>query len=119
MPLRPTCRRASCRLLCVVPVALLATAGCVPKSVSQPLTDRDPVFVIPAVIDAADAEDPQQLHQLVELLDSTDPAVRLAAVEALRQRTGKNFGYRFYDDEAARSEPAAKWKAHVEELVPR
>lgn len=92
--------------------------GCVPKSVERPLTDRDPIFVIPAAVEAGKDSDPQQLSELVDLLDSTDAAIRLSAVEALRHRTGKKFGYQFYDDEDERRDAVEQWRTYVDSLGP-
>ncbi|MDX2035756.1 MAG: hypothetical protein SFX72_03825 [Isosphaeraceae bacterium] len=47
---------------------------------------------------------------LIERLDDRDPVVRLTAHEALKERTGKDFGYIPWADEAERAESAAKWR---------
>ena len=48
---------------------------------------------------------------LIERLDDKDPVVRLTSHEALKQRTGQDFGYVPWSDDAERAPFVAKWKA--------
>jgi hypothetical protein len=50
------------------------------------------------------------LASLVDALDDRDAAVRWAAAEALRDRTGETFGYRAGDPEARRREAISRWR---------
>ena len=85
--------------------------GCVP-SPDRPLRDRDPAFVIPAVKNVADENRPErtEVNRLVELLESEDAAVRLSAVQALRELSGQRFGYDFWADPAARAPALRRWQ---------
>jgi hypothetical protein len=78
------------------------------------LTSRDPALKIPAIKIAVDQKDRAACADLVEDLDSDDPAVRFYAVEGLRKLTGETFGYRYYDDESARRPAVDKWKAWLD-----
>lgn len=51
-------------------------------------------------------------EELFDLLDHSDAAVRLAAHQTLKQRSnGRDFGYRFWADEAERDERMLEWRA--------
>ncbi len=48
---------------------------------------------------------------LIEQLDDPDPVVRLTAHEELKRRTGKDFGYKPWADQADRLRTQAMWLA--------
>ncbi|MEL7238973.1 MAG: hypothetical protein AAGK78_08925 [Planctomycetota bacterium] len=101
-------------MLTTLSLAMTAShLACRPTSVAQPLTDTDPVFVIPAIKQAASESDPQQLSELVALLDNEDAAIRIYAVHALRDRTGEHFGYEPWASEEERAGAVEQWRAHV------
>src|SRR5262249_23278125 len=55
--------------------------------------------------------DAQVLPTLVSRLADTDPVVRLAAHEELRQRTGQDFGYLPWASPQERSSAIERWRA--------
>lgn len=100
----------------VIPAAAVV-AGCRPTGVAQPLTDTDPVFVIPAIKQAAGDSEPGQLDELVSLLENEDAAIRIYAVHALRDRTGEHFDYEPWADESERAPAVARWRTHVDGIA--
>ena len=107
----------------VLLLAALAVAGgvaCTPGPPRRPLQDRDPVFVIPAIKDAARQEDYADVPRMIQLLSSDDAAIRAFSDEGLRRLTGQDFGYRYWAGSAQRQEAAAKWRqwAIGERLMP-
>lgn len=64
---------------------------------------------VPAIVDAADQDDPKTLSDLVHALSDEDPAVRLFAIQALYHRTGESFGYRYYESAEKRQVASARW----------
>lgn len=53
----------------------------------------------------------QVIPALVARLDDSDPVVRLAAHEELKQRTGQDFGYVAWDEEPERKAAVERWRA--------
>ena len=72
--------------------------------------NADPARKIPAIIHAADAHDTSVIPELVKNLDSDDPAIRFYANRGLRDLTGQDFGYRYYEDETHRGPAVLRWK---------
>lgn len=97
------------RLCRVISVVFLLAAGCTP-SPSRGLADDDAAFKIPAIKQAVASDDKAAAAQLIEDLDSDDPAVRFYAIEGLRRLTGQTMGYRYYDHEPERREAIARWR---------
>jgi hypothetical protein len=62
-----------------------------------------------AIEGAARSGDRTAVRDIVQLLDSDDPAVRWMAISALQRLTGETFGYRHYDSPAQRREAIARW----------
>lgn len=105
-----------CRLFLLILMMLVGAAvllaGCRPRGPRRPLQDRDPVFVIPAIADVAGKARPdmEKVAQLVARLDDDDPAVRWAAHEALKQLSGRDFGYRYWASPGDRLEATEQWQ---------
>ena len=97
------------RTFFVLLAALAGGVACTPGPPRRPLLDRDPVFVIPAIKDAAKQEDYTDVPRLIELLRSDDSAVRAFSDEGLRRLTGQDFGYRYWADEASRKVAVGRW----------
>ena len=98
-------------------LASLALPGCRPPPPRRPLQDVDPIFVIPAIADAADQSRPADttVAQLIDRLDDRDAAVRWAAHEALKQISGRDFGYEPWlresgESDATRSAAISRWR---------
>jgi len=94
-------------------LAAVLLCGCFGRE-HPSLKSKDPALKIPAIKSAVNDHDLAACKELVKDLDNDDPAIRFYAVEGLRKLTGETFGYRYYDDEAARKPAVAKWKAWLE-----
>jgi hypothetical protein len=97
----------------VLLVGLLA-GGCFspdPKSLDS---DSAP-SAVPAIKDAADADDHKAVPRLIEDLSDNDPAIRFAAITALQKITGQTFDYRYYDHEDARRPAVQRWQQWLKE----
>jgi hypothetical protein len=97
-------------------VSLLTTlAGCSAFTGPRNVTNVDPAVKIPEIRRAVDEDDRSVLPQLIEDLDSPDPAIRLYAIEGLRRLTGETFGYDWIDpDRSTRQEPIERWKQYMQ-----
>ena len=93
-------------------VSLAAACGCTPHDPRR-IGATDPTSNIPAIQEAARDHDRAAVPQLVQQLESDDPAVRFYAIEALHKLTGETFGYRFYDDADQRRPAVEKWKRYA------
>ena len=60
---------------------------------------------------AARTNDVSVVRQIVEQLDSDDPAVRLLAIETLRRLTGEEHGYCHDDPPVSRRAAIKRWVA--------
>lgn len=94
----------------------MVVAGCRPRPPARPLQDRDPVFVIPAIIDTAERRQTRRVHELVDLLESEDSAIRFFAIDALRQMTGEDHGFLWWSgDEEQRQQAVERWRRWLKE----
>lgn len=105
-------RRPSFLVLMALLGISVLLAGCSPSGPRRPLQAVDPIFVIPAIAEVADEARPeaQNIDQLVMRLSDPDPAVRWAAHEALKQLSGRDFGYRYWADSASQQEAIEQWQ---------
>ncbi len=71
----------------------------------------NPASKLYAIIKAGQARDKSQIPDLIEQLNSDDIAVRMMAIIALREITGKDMGYRYYDSPFSRDTAIKKWVA--------
>src|SRR6478672_5208359 len=74
------------------------------------ITSNDPSLKIPAIKKAATACDTETARQLVQSLESDDPAVRFYAIRGLQSLTGETFGYVWYSEEPQRRGSTERWK---------
>ncbi len=91
--------------------------GCSQAKVAGDAGAQDAPGRIPALVRQADpgrAGGQGGLDELIRALDDEDPAVRLFAVQALRERSGESFGYRYYDSRAARRPAVRAWRDWAE-----
>jgi hypothetical protein len=92
-------------------LCLLCGAGCslAPKSFAQMI---HPSAIVRARAAGLSDRQPDQVAvpALIERLGDADPVVRLTAHETLRERTGQNFGYLPWGDNAERAAAQARWK---------
>lgn len=101
------------RLPLILP-PLLLISGCVHPSRPLSVKDPDPSVKIPAIKAAVRREDRSVAPQLVRDLDSDDPAVRFFAIQGLIRLTGRDLGYRFFDDKLQRQPAVARWRQWLE-----
>lgn len=94
-------RRSLCLLLAM-------PAGCFRLAPS--INDPDPASKIPAIKAAVGHNDRHALPELVDSLDSDDPAIRFYAWDGLRKLSGQDFGYHFYDEADQRKPAVARWR---------
>jgi hypothetical protein len=95
---------------------MAGTAGCAkpqvqPQGLYERLQDPNPTVAATAAAEAGQQDDPKAVPYLVARLEDDDPSVRMAASQSLRRITGRQFGYRFYDDPSKRSAAVARWRA--------
>lgn len=64
-----------------------------------------------AIAQAARDKDPATVPELIEELDSADPAVRMMAIGALRRITGETMGYDHAAPRAERNLAIERWIA--------
>jgi hypothetical protein len=95
-----------------VSFVILATAGpgtgC--GSHDSRFQSIDPLQRAEAAVRAADAGQPDAVHELVSLLDDNDSAVRFYAIQSLRRLCGQDFGYRYFAPEAERAAAVRRWR---------
>ena len=70
-----------------------------------------PAHRMEAAVDAAREGDRSAIPDLIGLLDSDDPLVRLVAIQALQRMTGQTLGYDHADTEWRRDEAIERWVA--------
>ncbi|MEM9415151.1 MAG: HEAT repeat domain-containing protein [Planctomycetota bacterium] len=95
-------------------IALLLGVGLVPGCAQSKIAGDgrsvDAPDRIPALVRQADRPGDEGLSVLIHALDDDDPAVRMFAVQALRERTGESFGYRYYDSAERRRPAIRRWR---------
>jgi hypothetical protein len=77
-----------------------------PKSLSSDSAPSE----IPAIKDAANRNDRGSIPRLVHDLDDKDPAIRFAAISALKRMNRQDLGYRYYDREYDRRAAVERWR---------
>lgn len=85
-------------------------AGCSGPSIRPGFDSIDPQERTAALLEAAREGDRSAVPELIVMLESSDPAERMLADEALRRLTGQDFGYRHFDPERKRSAAADAWR---------
>lgn len=88
-------------------VCLSVSAGCVdiPRGFDSP----EPAARIDAAAKAAREGDLGSLAELIRLLESSDPAARLAAIRALERLTGQTMGYEHAGAVPERAAAVERW----------
>ncbi len=74
------------------------------------INSRDPAIRVKSIARAAKMKDFRAIPLLIDRLEDEDSAVRLAANEALKHITGKDFGYREFDPPAKKIEAIHRWR---------
>src|SRR5690606_19024441 len=94
----------------IILVMGLAVAGCRASRGPLRLDHPDPANRIMAIKQAAAAQDPAAIPQLIESLDHDDPAVRFYAIGALHKLTGQTLDYAYYADDLERAPMVERWR---------
>ena len=96
-------------------LAGLLPAGCSEPTGPRTVLSRELSIKIPAIKHAVRQKDTSAFAEMVRELDDDDPAVRLYAIQGLQRLTGKDFGYRYYDDKEARQPAVERWNKWLSE----
>ena len=88
--------------------------GCADPGSAVGFDEADPAARLRAVREAGreekgDREGGRTQRELVEMLDSDDPAERMLAIRALERLTGQTLGYEHAAGEAERREAVERW----------
>ncbi|WP_169972947.1 hypothetical protein [Tautonia rosea] len=104
--------RRQLRLVLVTMTSLTLCSGC-RTGVRHFAELNDPAPFVRARAAGLDdsVSDAQAIPALIEHLEDVDPVVRLSSHEALRQRTGQDFGFVPYGTPEERSAAVARWRA--------
>jgi len=103
-----------CRLLPVAAFAIGSMLSCGEASSEiAAMHSVNPLDRALAAVQAADSGNAEAVGALVDLLEDSDPAVRMYAILALRRLTGKDYGYHFYDSAAKRDLAVARWREAI------
>ena len=95
----------------VILVACPVLASCGPPASEGGFDSANPAARMYAIEYAAGTGDTSAVKDLIEELDSDDPAVRYMAISALERLTGQTYGYRHYDSVMQRRDAIARWVA--------
>ena len=95
--------------------ALLAAAGLIgcatPPGSKKGILDDDPAVRIRAIKAAGEHHNIAAVKDLVTELSDEDPAVRFYAIRALKQITGEDMKYCYYQEQHQRKEAVERWRA--------
>lgn len=69
----------------------------------------DPIQRVHALADAIETADHASIPDLIGMLDSQDPAVRMLAIRGLERLTGDNRGYAWDDPVSQRNQAISRW----------
>ena len=75
------------------------------------ISSAKPDVATGAMSQAAENKSTRSIVPLVKRLYDEDPVIRLSAIRALREITGQDFGYRYYEPEVQRIEAIKRWQA--------
>lgn len=102
-------------LACSLALAcLLLGTGCSAPPASQGgFSSNNPASLVYAIHRAGEEKDKTKLPQLVTALENDDPAVRMMAIYALEQITGKRLGYDPYAPPDERAVAVERWEQTI------
>ena len=75
------------------------------------ISSAQPDVATEAMNQAAKNKSTPAIVPLVKRLYAEDPVIRLSAIRALKDITGQDFGYRYYEPEVKRIEAIKRWQA--------
>lgn len=106
--------RSMKRSMPILVVAVLSgvgwTIGCHEPTGPKTIDNPDPTVKIPAIKEAVQSDDKAAISELVKNLSSDDPAIRFYAIQGLQRLTGKDFGYKYYDEPELRKPAVKQWQ---------
>jgi len=83
--------------------------ACAPPASRGGFDSPDPAAKLYAIERAMKHGDRAAVPQIVEQIDSDDPAVRMLAISALQKLTGETRGYRYDDPPYLRQDAVRRW----------
>lgn len=90
-------------------VAALSACSSPPGGLASPV----PAERVRSISRAAAARDGEAVDELVGMLRSDDPVVRMLAIRALEDITGETLGYDHAGPERSRTEAAERWEKRL------
>ncbi len=93
-------------LACLLALSLVACRS----SSRNELASPNPLERALAAVRLAEAGDAGAVHELVDLLEDSDRAVRMYAILALVRLTGEDYGYTYYGSDLARALAVRRWR---------
>ncbi len=97
---------------CLLPAMMLVACG--PSAIDGGFDSANPAARMYAIEHAARQGDTSAIKQIVEQLDSDDPAVRFIAIGALKRLTGETLGYDHAAPLEQRELAIKRWEKFVE-----
>ncbi len=97
-------------VLWVTTVGAVGGGGCAGPGLHAGFDAPDPGARLHAVEDAAEDGDRSAVPNLVNMLDSDDPAARMLAIRALERLTGETLAYDYSASFLERRAGIARWK---------
>jgi hypothetical protein len=97
---------------------VLAGSACAPSPTEAAFDSPNPASRLYAIEEAGKQRDKAAVAELVEQLESDDPAVRMLAIEALERIEGDTRGYCHEDPPYARREAVDEWVEVVRQRRP-
>jgi len=98
-------------------ILVLSVAACGPSAIDGGFDSANPAARMYAIEQAAKRGDQSAVRDIVQQLDSDDPAVRLLAIGALERLTGQTYGYCHADEPDERAVAIARWKRHIDDAT--
>jgi hypothetical protein len=104
------------RIVRAAPLALATfgiafTLGCdLGAARRRQLAAGNPLDRAAAIVQVCEAGDVTAVHKLVDLLDDSDIAVRMYAIQALHRLCGVDFGYRYFAPPGTRQVAVQRWR---------
>jgi len=89
--------------------AALGLLGCAHSDDAIGFQEQDPAARLRAVRRAAETRDQSSIPQLIDELESDDPAQRMLAIQALQEITGQTLGYDHAAGPEQRAAAVRRW----------
>jgi hypothetical protein len=99
------------RVSSLIPLVVVAVAGCSQPKLSPSFESGIPTERTMAAVEAAQKDDHSKIPQLITMLGSGDPAQRMIASDALERLTGQTLGYDYAAPEPERNQAIARWRS--------